>query len=88
MLVGLDRVIAGEQDFTYWAWEGIALTKWQQGAPIRWLHPEADADFRQFLAGVSKYAPHPNAARLFQNWIDERGGRGRDPAALRLGNRR
>ena len=35
VLVGLDRVIAGEHDFTFWTWEGIAITHWQKGAPIR-----------------------------------------------------
>ena len=68
VLVGLDRVIAGEHDFTYWTWEGIALTKWQQGAPIRWLHPKPTPAFGNSWQAVSKYAPHPNAARLFQNW--------------------
>jgi ABC-type Fe3+ transport system substrate-binding protein len=68
VLVGLDRVIAGEHDFTYWTWEGIALTKWQQGAPIRWIHPKPTPAFGNSWQAVSKYAPHPNAARLFQNW--------------------
>lgn len=75
VLVGLDRVIAGEHDFTYWTWEGIALTKWQQGAPIRWLHPKPTPAFGNSWQAVSKYAPHPNAARLFQNWsMSEEGG--------------
>lgn len=68
VLVGLDRVIAGEHDFTYWTWEGIAITKWQQGAPIRWLHPKPTPAFGNSWQAISKYAPHPNAARLFQNW--------------------
>lgn len=68
VLVGLDRVIAGEHDFTYWTWEGIALTKWQQGAPIRWLHPKPTPVFGNSWQAISAYAPHPNAARLFQNW--------------------
>ncbi|MEO5699385.1 MAG: extracellular solute-binding protein [Casimicrobiaceae bacterium] len=68
VLVGLDRVIAGEHDFTYWTWEGIALTKWQQGAPIRWIHPKPTPTFGNSWQAISKYAPHPNAARLFQNW--------------------
>jgi ABC-type Fe3+ transport system substrate-binding protein len=68
VLVGLDRVIAGEHDFTYWTWEGIALTKWQQGAPIRWVRPKPTPTFGNSWQAVSKYAPRPNAARLFQNW--------------------
>ncbi len=68
VLVGLDRVIAGEHDFTYWTWESIANTKWLQGAPIRWIRPTPTPDYGNSWQAVSKYAPHPNAARLFQNW--------------------
>jgi iron(III) transport system substrate-binding protein len=68
VLVGLDRVIAGELDFTFWTWEGIANTKWAQGAPIRWIHPFPTPNFGNSWQAVSKYSPHPNAARLFQNW--------------------
>lgn len=68
VLVGLDRVIAGEHDFTYWTWESIALTNWQKGAPIRWIHPKPTPVFGNSWQAVSKYAPHPNAARLFQDW--------------------
>ena len=67
-LVGLDRVIAGEHDFTYWTWESIANTKWMQGAPIRWIRPSPTPDYGNSWQAVSKYAPHPNAARLLQNW--------------------
>ena len=48
--------------------EGIANTKWLQGAPIRWVRPSPTPDFGNSWQAVSKYAPHPNAARLFQNW--------------------
>lgn len=68
VLVGLDRVIAGENDFTFWTWESAALTKFKEGAPIRWIHPRPTPIFANTWQGVSKYAPHPNAARLFQNW--------------------
>ena len=74
VLVGLDRVVAGEHDFTYWTWEGIGLTKWQQGAPVRWIHPKPTPIFSNSWQFVSKYAPHPNAARLFQNWITSEEG--------------
>ncbi len=74
VLVGLDRVIAGEHDFTFWTWEGIANTKWLQGAPIRWVRPSPTPDFGNSWQAVSKYAPHPAAARLFQNWSMSRDG--------------
>lgn len=68
VVVQLDRVVAGEQDFTVWTWEAAATTKWQQGAPIRWVHPNPTPVFGLSWQGISKYAPHPNAARLFQDW--------------------
>ena len=40
VLTSVDRVVAGEQDFTLWGWEGIGATKLQEGAPIRWVFPE------------------------------------------------
>ena len=74
VLVALDRVVAGEHDFTYWSWESVAVTKWQQGAPVRWVFPEPTPVLANTWQGVSRYAPHPHAARLFQNWsMSEKG---------------
>lgn len=74
VLVALDRVVAGEHDFTYWTWEGVAVAKYDQGAPIRWLFPDPTPVLANTWQGISKYAPHPNAARLFQNWsMSEKG---------------
>jgi len=68
VLVGFDRVIAGEHDFTYWTWEAVAVTKWEQGAPVRWVFPEPTPGFAVSWQAMSKFASHPHAARLFQNW--------------------
>jgi iron(III) transport system substrate-binding protein len=68
-LVAVDRVVAGEQDFSYWAWESVGVTKWQQGAPVRWVFPEPTPVFAATWQAVSKHAPHPHAARLFQSWF-------------------
>src|SRR5690606_7739923 len=57
ILVALDRVIAGEHDFTFWTWEGGALSKWAQGAPIRWVHPNPTPSFSNSWQAVSAYAP-------------------------------
>ncbi len=74
VLVALDRVVAGEHDFGYWLWEAPAVMKFEQGAPIRWLFPEPTPVLANTWQGISKYAPHPNAARLFQNWtMSEKG---------------
>jgi len=67
ILVGLDRTIAGEHAFTF-AWEGVGNTNWQRGAPIGWIRPDPTPEFGNSWQGISKYAPNPNAARLFQNW--------------------
>ncbi len=75
--IALDRIIAGERDFVFWLWEGVALTKWQEGAPVRWVRPSPTPLFGNSWQAVSANAPHPNAARLFQNWVmSEEGAKG------------
>ena len=69
VLVTLDRVVAGEQDFTISGWEASAATKWIDGAPIRWIFPHPTPIFGNSWLGVSKYAPHPNAAKFFLDWL-------------------
>lgn len=69
VVVALDRVVAGEQDVNFWSWEAAATIKWQQGAPIRWVHPNPTPVLGLSWIGVSAHAPHPNAGRLFQNWF-------------------
>ena len=65
----VDRVIAGESDIGVWPAEGLSLIKWQAGAPIHWLHPKPSPVFGGDWMGVSQFAPHPNAARLFESWF-------------------
>lgn len=67
--VALDRVLAGEHDFVFWLWEGLAYTKWQEGAPVRWVRPTPTPEFGNSWQAVSAHAPHPHAARLFHSWI-------------------
>ena len=66
--IALDRVISGEQDILFWVWEAAAVAKWQQGAPIRWVRPAPSVVFGNNWQAIPNFAPHPNAARLFQNW--------------------
>jgi iron(III) transport system substrate-binding protein len=68
VLTSVDRVVAGEQDFTLWGWEGVGATKLQEGAPVRWLFPRPTPEFGNSWQGIALHAPHPNAARLFLNW--------------------
>jgi len=67
--VALERVVAGEHDFTYWTFEAAATTMWSQGAPIRWVMPPNTPSFTNTWYAISKYAPHPHAARLLLTWI-------------------
>jgi ABC-type Fe3+ transport system substrate-binding protein len=64
----VDRVVAGEKDIGVWPAEGVAFTKFTDGAPIRWVRPKPTPVFGANWQGISKFAPHPNAARLFQTW--------------------
>lgn len=65
----VDRVIVGESDFTFWSWDGIAAAKLAAGAPIRWVYPKPTPAFPNNWFAISATAPHPNAARLFLNWL-------------------
>jgi ABC-type Fe3+ transport system substrate-binding protein len=76
VLVAIDRVIAGEQDFTLSGWEAAGAVKLKGGAPIRWLFPRPAPEYGNSWQGISKYAPHPNAARLFLNWTNNDKGAG------------
>ena len=46
----------------------ILFTKAAEGAPVAWFFPPEGIPMVPFAAGVTKTAPHPNAARLFMNW--------------------
>ena len=73
-VVAIDRVIAGEQDFLFWFSEGTGVQKFRDGAPMRWIEPSPRPSYGNAIQGVSAYAPHPNGARLFQNWINSDAG--------------
>jgi iron(III) transport system substrate-binding protein len=76
VLVAIDRVIAGEQDFTLSGWEAAGAVKLRAGAPIRWLFPRPTPEYGNSWQGISVYARHPNAARLFLNWSNNDKGAG------------
>jgi iron(III) transport system substrate-binding protein len=73
-LTAIDRVVAGEIDFVFWGWDSIAALKRAAGAPIRWVYPKPTPSFPNNWYSISKFAPHPNAARLFQDWMGSREG--------------
>jgi iron(III) transport system substrate-binding protein len=76
VLVAIDRVIAGEEDFTISGWEAAGAVKLRAGAPIRWLFPRPTPEYGNSWQGISVYAPHPNAARLFLDWTNNDKGAG------------
>lgn len=73
-VVAIDRVVAGEQDFLFYFTEGPGVTKYNQGAPMRWIEPSPRPAYANAIQGVSSTAPHPNGGRLFQNWITSEAG--------------
>lgn len=64
----IDRVVAGERDFSFWSGSGAAYARWDSGQPIRWLFANPTPVWANDWMGVSRYAPHPASARLFANW--------------------
>ena len=53
-------------------WSGTAYATKKSGVPLDWSWTNAVADFGSWT--ILKGAPHPNAARLFQNWMHSREG--------------
>lgn len=68
-VVALDRVVAGELDFVFWSFETAILPVFERGAPVRWVHPSPTPLLGNSWLQISATAPHPNAARLFANWM-------------------
>ena len=69
----LDRVIAGEYQVGLEMNNTHAAISAAQGAPIKWMPLDAVTETLQ-VAGVSRGAPHPNAARLFVDFMVSRAG--------------
>lgn len=74
LLSPVDRVVVGENDIYFWGWEAIAGIRRASGAPIRWVYPKPTPAYGGNYYGVSKFAPHPNASRLFLNWMGSEEG--------------
>jgi iron(III) transport system substrate-binding protein len=69
----LDRVIAGEYPIGLEMVNAHASISVAMGAPIRWVPLDAVTTTLQ-VAGVTTGAPHPNAGRLFLDFITSRAG--------------
>jgi len=69
----LDRVIAGEYPIGLEMVNAHAAISVAMGAPVRWVPLDAVTTTLQ-VAGVTTGAPHPNAGRLFLDFITSRAG--------------
>jgi iron(III) transport system substrate-binding protein len=69
----LDRVIAGEYAIGLEMVNAHAAISVAMGAPVRWVPLDAVTTTLQ-VAGVTTGAPHPNAGRLFLDFITSRAG--------------
>ena len=69
----LDRVIAGEYPVGLEMVNAHAAISVGMGAPVRWVPLDAVTTTLQ-VAGVTTGAPHPNAGRLFLDFITSRAG--------------
>jgi len=62
-----ERLAAGEFSVILHALELGPVTQWKKGAPVRWYFPEPALNIPVTQA-ISKIAPHPNAAKIWQEW--------------------
>jgi ABC-type Fe3+ transport system substrate-binding protein len=69
----LDRVIAGEYAMGLDMNSSHAVISAALGAPVRFI-PLDPVTMTMQIAGISRNAPHPNAARLFLDFIISRAG--------------
>jgi iron(III) transport system substrate-binding protein len=69
----LDRVIAGEYAIGLEMNNSHAAISAAQGAPVQWVPLDPVSETLQ-VAGVTHGAPHPNAARLFIDFMVSRAG--------------
>ena len=69
----LDRVIAGEYAIGLEMNNTHAAISAAQGAPVAWVPLNPVSETVQ-VAGIAKNAPHPNAAKLFLDFVVSRAG--------------
>jgi ABC-type Fe3+ transport system substrate-binding protein len=62
-----ERLAAGEYALMDQGSQGSLTDLYLKGAPVRWVFP-APTPVAVTAQSISAHAPHPNAARLFQEW--------------------
>jgi ABC-type Fe3+ transport system substrate-binding protein len=71
----LDAIITGENDLAIGIPGSLAVAKLATGAPLRWQNP-TDWLVTPYAQFISAKAPHPNAAKLFQEFTMSPTGQG------------
>jgi ABC-type Fe3+ transport system substrate-binding protein len=61
-------VQTGELAVWFPGWESLSIQFVREGAPIRWVFPNPSPAYGNVWTFINASAPHPNAARLLQNW--------------------
>ena len=62
-----ERLSAGEYAIMDQGTQSSLSDFYRKGAPVRWAFPEPTL-VSPSVQSISRHAPHPNAARLFQEW--------------------
>jgi iron(III) transport system substrate-binding protein len=62
-----ERLAAGEYAIMDQGSQGTLTDLFLKGAPVRWVFP-SPTPVAVTVQSISAHAPHPNAARLFQEW--------------------
>lgn len=66
----IQALVAGEFAVALLAPDTVVAPQVIAGAPIEFLYPDV-TPVTAFSSGISAYAPHPAAARLFQEWATQ-----------------
>jgi iron(III) transport system substrate-binding protein len=79
----LDQVIAGEYAIALQIFNHHAVISARKGAPVRWIPMQPTTGVLSVLS-ISKAAPHPNAAKLFEDFLVSKEGQRAYQAAFYL----
>jgi ABC-type Fe3+ transport system substrate-binding protein len=69
----LDQVIAGEYAIALQIFNHHAVISAKKGAPVKWI-PMEPATGLLSVVSIPKNAPHPNAAKLFEDFLVSKEG--------------
>jgi ABC-type Fe3+ transport system substrate-binding protein len=69
----LDQVIAGEYAIALQIFNHHAVISAKEGAPVKWI-PMEPATGALSVVSIAKNAPHPNAAKLFEDFLVSKEG--------------